>query len=378
MTPHQAVLHQHRVQRMEQVQNPSYREFGDPALVIVAASAVSTLVVLVYFIVALFVPFLSYQGVVANLYSNFLAQIVTALVLFALLSRLQAKRVDDSEPLLKGLWQTVLTIAGIVGVMVIGNLILNTLFQTLGLVPETGYTDVLLIGEEHLANPLNVVIFYAVASVGAPISEELLYRRIVIPMCESRGMGTLSAILSSTLAFALAHVPLDILNGNFAGAVLHFWTTFITGFALGVLYVLTRNLIYPILVHAAINAFSFTAYIGSLTESLAYLTVLVGLLYFILIPVGLIVVIYYGFWKPQKSEKWRDLKNQPMVGEAGSAMVFFVGVFLIIFTLLEVADIALYAAVGSQNIFYYILSLTVINILVATLGFTFVSRRRTL
>ncbi|TFF68290.1 CPBP family intramembrane metalloprotease [Candidatus Thorarchaeota archaeon] len=359
---------------MEESRNIKYREFGDPALVVVAAGAVSSLAVLVYFVIALFVPFLPWEGVIANLYGNFMAQIVTALVLFLLLSSLNIRRVDYAKPGMKGLKQTLLTIAGVVGIMLIGTLILTTLFQLMGLAPETGYTDVLLIREEHLANPLNVVIFYAVASIGAPIFEELLYRRIAIPMCEDRGMGTLSAILASTLVFALAHVPLDILNGNFAGTVLHFWTTFITGFGLGVLYVLTRNILFPILVHAALNAFSFTAYIGTLAESLIYLTGVIGLLYLILIPVGLIAVIYYGFWRPEKSERWQSLKSHPLVGEAGKGIAFFVGMNLIILTLLEVASIVLQAFVGSQDIFYYILSMAVIYVFIATFGFTVAMR----
>lgn len=333
-----------------------------------------TLSTLVYFLIALFVPFVSYQGVMANLYSGFISQMVTAMVLLLMLSPLKVRRVDYAKPDMKGLKQTMLTIAGIMGVMLAGTLVLNSMFLLLGLIPETGYTGVILIGEEHLADPMNVVIFYAVGSVGAPIFEELLYRRITIPMCESRGMGTFSAVFTSTLAFAFAHVPLDILNGNLAGATLHFWTTFITGFGLGVLYVLTRNILFPILVHAAFNALSFTAYIGTLTESLLYLTGLVGLLYLILIPTGLITVFYYGFWRSERYEKWQSLKDEPLMGKSTKAIIFFVGLYLIILTLLEVGDIALWALIGTQDVLYYILSMTVVNLMVATLGFTIASR----
>lgn len=343
-------------------------------MVIVASGAVSTLVLLFYFLIALFVPFLSWQGVIANLYSNFISQMITVMVLLLLLSPLKIRRVDYAEPDMKGLKQTVLTLAGILGVMLMGNLILNSVFQLLGLIPETGYTSVILIGEEHLVDPMNVVIFYAVGSVGAPIFEELLYRRITIPMCESRGMGTFSAIFTSTLAFAFAHVPLDILNGNLAGTVLHFWTTFVTGFGLGVLYVLTRNILFPILVHAAFNALSFTAYIGTLAESLLYLTGLVGLLYLILIPIGLITVAYYGFWRSERYGKWQSLKDEPLVGESTKAIMFFVGLYLIVLTLLEVGDIALWALIGTQDVLYYILSMAVVNLMVATLAFTIASR----
>lgn len=107
-----------------------------------------------------------------------------------------------------------------------------------------------------LSMPIYYILFFGVLSFGAAISEELAFRRTLIPMLERRGLGTFWVLLISGLMFSLMHTPADLLNGTWTYAIVHFCSTFIGGVALGFVYVRTRNVIYPILLHGFSNGFS--------------------------------------------------------------------------------------------------------------------------
>ena len=100
------------------------------------------------------------------------------------------------------------------------NFILVHIFRVFDVIPQSGYNDVLL-NSEHLSNPINILMFYLPLTIGAPVYEELVYRRLLIPLLEKRGMTPLIAMLSSSLLFAIAHLPGDLVNGNLPGGIMH-------------------------------------------------------------------------------------------------------------------------------------------------------------
>jgi len=113
-----------------------------------------------------------------------------------------------------------------------------------------------------LENPLFVLLFLAVLIVGASISEELVFRRSLIPMLERRGLGQAWVLIISSIVFSLRHTPADYLSGSLGFAIIHFFGTMSGGLLLGYLYLRTRNILWPILLHALTNGVAAVAQIS--------------------------------------------------------------------------------------------------------------------
>ncbi|MFX0184624.1 MAG: lysostaphin resistance A-like protein, partial [Candidatus Hodarchaeota archaeon] len=76
-----------------------------------------------------------------------------------------------------------------------------------------------------LENPLYYLLFFGVLVFGAAISEELIFRRTLIPFLERRGFGTFWVLIFSSLLFSLIHTPADLISGSIRYAIVHFFGT---------------------------------------------------------------------------------------------------------------------------------------------------------
>ncbi len=157
------------------------------------------------------------------------------------------------------------------------------IFTLLNLIPQTGYGSI-IITEEYFEDPLTVILYLAMPSIGAPFFEELLYRRALIPSLEKRGMSPYAAVMASSLIFAIGHLPNDLINGNITGGIVHVSGVFILGLAMSVIYVLTRKVIYPMIIHGLANFVSFLGPLLILANDILILSA------FALIKIGMIVV----------------------------------------------------------------------------------------
>ncbi|UCG01120.1 MAG: CPBP family intramembrane metalloprotease [Candidatus Heimdallarchaeota archaeon] len=100
--------------------------------------------------------------------------------------------------------------------------------------PRTGL-EALLIPKEILS-PITIIIFLVPLVIGAPLFEEMVYRRILIPLLEERGMSTAGAVLASSIFFTLLHLPPNLLNRNMTGSFLHISSVIILALVLGISY----------------------------------------------------------------------------------------------------------------------------------------------
>jgi membrane protease YdiL (CAAX protease family) len=105
-----------------------------------------------------------------------------------------------------------------------------------------------------LTTPSTIAIIVVGAVIIAPITEEILYRGLVLGTLLSRGFGAVSAVAIMTGLFALIHLP------NFGAA----GTLFISVW--GVLPALIRlrfdNLSGAVLMHGLNNAFAYLVVVG--------------------------------------------------------------------------------------------------------------------
>lgn len=106
----------------------------------------------------------------------------------------------------------------------------------------------MIIGKEatsivaEMVSESNYVVIFIFIVIGAPVIEELFFRKLLIDKtlaCQKK-----TAVLASALIFALVH-------GNFQQSLY----TFFMGLLLAFLYVKTANIVYPILLHMIINFF---------------------------------------------------------------------------------------------------------------------------
>ncbi|MEM6434615.1 MAG: type II CAAX endopeptidase family protein [Cyanobacteria bacterium P01_D01_bin.115] len=91
-------------------------------------------------------------------------------------------------------------------------------------------------------DPWALAIFFATASLAAPLFEEFLFRGFLLPSL-TRYLPVWGAILVSSLVFAIAHLSLsEVLPLTVLGMVL------------GIVYTRSRNLLAPMLLHSAWNS----------------------------------------------------------------------------------------------------------------------------
>ncbi|KAI5400309.1 uncharacterized protein LOC127091840 [Lathyrus oleraceus] len=187
---------------------------------------------------------LSYRG--QALYS-LLTDVAEGVVGIAILHRCLAKfkplSADWFRFELKGNWQFD------VGLGCLMFPLINHLSQmNLNLLPVLQYAPVTVSSVEQsivARDPVAMVLYAVVVSVCAPIWEEIVFRGFLLPSL-TRYMPVWSAVLVSSIAFALAHFNIQrMLPLVFLGMVM------------GSVFVRSRNLLPSMLLHSLWNAFVF-------------------------------------------------------------------------------------------------------------------------
>jgi len=227
-------------------------------VVVVGGLLLSFLNILVSLIISFIAPFSQWDIIISNLFILFISQIFAiCIVYFYFIPLFKARNIERHPLNLLNSIRTVALICATFTLAFMSNLILVYLFKFFNLIPKSGYNNILL-NTEHLKNPLNFLLFYLPLTLGAPVYEELLYRRLLIPLMEERGMSSSLAVITSSFIFAIAHLPGDLVNGNLSGGIIHVWNVFLIGLSVGLTYILTRNIFYPIVIHAVLNFISFS------------------------------------------------------------------------------------------------------------------------
>jgi membrane protease YdiL (CAAX protease family) len=199
--------------------------------------------------------------------------------------------------------------------------------------PKTGLDSLFMIDE--IINPITFLILVAPIAIGAPIFEELVYRRLLIPLLEKRGLSPFGAVLASSLFFTLLHAPADIINGNMTGTILHLTSVLILAFALGFTYIVTRNIIFPIMIHGFVNGIPLPQIILeegsdiSMAYSIFYLIILVA--------IGLIYLIFLLLTVPKEKN---PIIKQIIHGKIPINSIEFYGYFIISLGLLTLHTIS--------------------------------------
>ena len=159
--------------------------------------------------------------------------------------------------------------------------------ELLGVPVESSYQEILISPSNFTW--LNVVLFFVLLCVLAPLFEELVFRRLLFPYLES-GIGTFWALILTSLLFGLAHTENDLINGSWFFAFDHLVTSTLIGFGIGIVYCFTRDIRFSILYHGLNNFFptfilyAAAAYLGvdlsaNITEIATIPTILIAIVF---------------------------------------------------------------------------------------------------
>jgi len=271
-----------------------------------------------------------------NLIILFLSQILGSVIIWLwIIPWLKLKYIRQSPHNHYAMISTLLLICLTWALIIVATIIIIISIKILQLETPRGGLEVLLIPKEILS-PVTIIIFFVPLILGAPLFEELVYRRTLIPLLEERGMSPAGAVLASSLFFTLLHLPADLLNGNITGTIIHISSVLILAFVLGISYIKTRKLIYAMLIHGVVNGISA---VPSILIEGTDLTTLYNIFYlFILVGVGLIYLLYL-LWcnlKDLKAINIENIKSKTSINNIG-----FYGYLIISLGLLTMHTISL-------------------------------------
>jgi len=238
---------------------------------------------------------LEVDTLIFSLLITFFSQVAGSLIIyFLVIPLMKIKEVEKQSFSSRNLVRTVFLLCSTFAVSILSNYVFIFFFDLFSLVPQSGYSGILL-DVNHLNNPLNVIIYYLPFTLGAPVFEELLYRRTIVPMLEKRGMAPFTAILTSSVVFSIAHFPNDLINGNLYGGIMHCMAVFYISISLGIVYTLTRNILFPIILHSFINFISFSGpLINILQNEILLLSYNVVVISIAIIGIGILI---YNVWR---------------------------------------------------------------------------------
>ena len=101
-----------------------------------------------------------------------------------------------------------------------------------------------------------VWMYFAITVIGAPLLEELIYRKLLIPELKNAGMKNEISIIISAFMFAIAHIPSAMFEGDHATSSIQFFNTFTSGLFMGMAFVATGSVLSSMIIHALWNFYA--------------------------------------------------------------------------------------------------------------------------
>ncbi len=187
--------------------------------------------------------------------------LISGIVLFLFIPRLKVLDVDYKE------------VSGIGLVTVFLLVCVAASFQTL-LKELYRFLDIKLKNEEpwfissykDLKDPILLLLFLFYSCCAYPIFTELFYRRMIIPLLEDRGLSPFHAVILSSLGFAFIELPSIFIDPNYTYYTYTLLLVLILGFCAGLIYILTRNVLFPVLFGTLYYFYDNIGFLGKILE----------------------------------------------------------------------------------------------------------------
>ena len=178
----------------------------------------------------------------------------------------------------------------------------------------------------------NILIVFAVVAIIGPIVEELIFRKFIIDRI--RPYGELLAVIFSAVTFGMFH-------GNFY----QLFYAFGFGFILGYIYLRSKNIIYPIILHCVFNSISVIAQAlengknnESFSEAIRYLFGGISTLYTLgILAVAILGIIFFI----RSFKKFYFYKNAFGLNTSKAFLYSCVNVGMILFSITVLVEFSL-------------------------------------
>lgn len=199
-----------------------------------------------------------------------------------------------------------------------------------------------------------------------PIFLELFYRRTVIPALEDRGLSPLHAVLLSSFGFGIAFLPSYFLAENLIGTMFWFVSTFLYGLGTGIIYILTRNILFSGLYTVMYFGYRYFGEMGQLGQEPTLLTIRFIIdIVVLVVGIMILIVVIVRLLETKSSQNWVKIFKTPSVPKIERGVIGF----LILTLVLVITEMTINNAIDTiteGNFFLTIL----LNLIFYTLAFT--------
>ena len=217
----------------------------------------------------------------------------TCLILYYILIYLPRLKVHDAK-YKKPTKSSLYTVGAFFCFIILINLIIVTIYKLIyGNFDFQLYT--LFPIDLMIEDPLYFFAFIIYDIVLFCIFNEIVFRRALIPTLEDRGSSPFHAVLLAALGSSFIDLPAMFLKPKYPYDIYHFLTVILLGICAGLIYISTRNILFPILFSVLFSFYrsldffvhnDFQSFFGLINIVIA----LLGLLLTVYIIYGLIVV----------------------------------------------------------------------------------------
>ncbi len=217
----------------------------------------------------------------------------------------------------------------------------------------------------ELENPVLMSLFLIFKLVMNPLFLELIYRRLMIPLLEDRGLSPFHAVILASLGDSFISIPHYLLrpNPDFVRDSFAFLLSFVFGIFAGLIYIWTRNILFPFILGALFSLHNeVIAEIGVVMNDATLLVaddLIIGISF--IITFGIIFYLVVDLMRNQFSLEWFKTLKKPSAPYIKKGVV---GFFIISLGLLLiqaiVAKIGRELTGGLPDYFYYIMIFYVI------------------
>lgn len=180
------------------------------------------------------VPVIAGDGSLSFLVTMLPMYVVAFPIVFLMLKKVPAQRDLEKKKMKPGQFFVAFLI--MYAATYLCNIVGNILTAIIGIFKQNPVGNVML----QVTGNINPFVNFFVIVLCAPVMEELLFRKFLVDRTAKYGEGV--AIVFSGMTFGLFH-----------GNLVQFTYAFVLGMFLAFLYVKTRNLVYPILLHMLQN-----------------------------------------------------------------------------------------------------------------------------
>jgi len=165
----------------------------------------------------------------------------------------------------------------------------------------------LLSGRTMLNEPQPLIYLFAIECLSIGFMEETIFRGIILVTLLQRlpqtKAGIFQAVLIASAMFGLIHLANLFSGASLMDTLMQIGYSFLMGALWSIVYLATKNLLYPILLHATYNFFGLVLFrLGSVSNRFDLITILITTV----LAIGA-SLFYFGVYRRLKQQEISDM-----------------------------------------------------------------------